>query len=916
MSKKRVYRKTYSSFSGIDTSAPPSMIEDFRMANAENMYIDYEAGHGLMLETVPGFREIHNFNDKIYGIFHYRFSDTEDGGNEYLVIHAGSSLYRFPVGERDFIDTPEPIMVGLARKHSCAFAAGDSLYILDSEAYYRVDSDGYCKRLTDEDAYIPTTMYRGEECEGKNILTDKFRNAFVLTDATEMLGDESEFTFEVISEELLTCRVTGMLDKRQHVAIVPSTATINGKKYAVTRIGPNAFASTDISLVSLPSTLYEIEGHAFFGCKKLTCVSLPDNIWSIDTYAFSECSSLSEVYLGSGVSKIFLGAFYGIASDATLYYNGDEEKFKGISIDNTQNYFNYTPVYSTKQPQYRFFYHTVSRGCVSISSVNIDGNSVAANDMRPSVSYAIQKSAVDEVEGIYICIKSDVIIKSREIEVFAKFNPLLDSIADRKSFFSAHPEYTNGFFDAIAKCTAAEIHGESVFLTGNPLLPNTVFYSSKDLGGCMNPLYFGAHSFIEDGIGNTQNVAMISADETLVVIKSEANHGSSVYYHTKKSEGEDGEDVYSRGQSSASIGRVLAAANFLDDPVVFSDTGLFGIDIDNVNLERSINRRSSNIDSVMLKDTLSSARLAEWLGYLCVLIDGEIYLADSRGRFTHRSGSKEYEWFRLTEIGVFEGQHTVYFTLTEPKSEHTHITWNGIDCPIVYDGEEREVGSDGELISTYPLPADENPTAYPFLLTTGESGEPLAVACDTRGELSGGEFSPACELCAVGELLFFGCENGSICCFNNDKRDKTTDDISVFGRIPRKYYTHNGRRYRSGFSTASDSCKELGSAKSTVPKSTVIRLRAHSGSRLHVAILTDRNGRQRTEEINAGAFDFSDTDFSALSFATHENVSIVIPEKEKRWSEKQYEIYTNDFMRPFGVYDLSYDYTVAGRIKK
>ena len=93
-------------------------------------------------------------------------------------------------------------------------------------------------------------------------------------------------------------------------------------------------------------------------------------------------------------------------------------------------------------------------------------------------------------------------------------------------------------------------------------------------------------------------------------------------------------------------------------------------------------------------------------------------------------------------------------------------------------------------------------------------------------------------------------------------------------------------------------------------------MKASSAGVASVSVCTDRCGTHELGEVNASVFNLSDTDFSAFSFATHEGVAVRLPEREKRWNEKQYKIYSNEFMRPFGVYEISYDYTVAGRIKK
>jgi hypothetical protein len=56
-------------------------------------------------------------------------------------------------------------------------------------------------------------------------------------------------------------------------------------------------------------------------------------------------------------------------------------------------------------------------------------------------------------------------------------------------------------------------------------------------------------------------------------------------------------------------------------------------------------------------------------------------------------------------------------------------------------------------------------------------------------------------------------------------------------------------------------------------------------------------------------------DFSDFSFATGDQSLFSIKEKEKKWVEKQYYIYTDEYRKPFALYYVCYRYTVAGRFK-
>ncbi len=67
----------------------------------------------------------------------------------------------------------------------------------------------------------------------------------------------------------------------------------------------------DISVLSIPSSVYKISAHAFCECKKLREVYLGESISTIEEGAFKECESLSYLYLPSSITYIAEDAFDG-----------------------------------------------------------------------------------------------------------------------------------------------------------------------------------------------------------------------------------------------------------------------------------------------------------------------------------------------------------------------------------------------------------------------------------------------------------------------------------------------------------------------------------------------------------------------------------------------------------------------------
>ena len=82
--------------------------------------------------------------------------------------------------------------------------------------------------------------------------------------------------------------------------VIPESVTYNGTTYPVTGIGLSAFAESDVSSVTIPSTVTEIVNGAFQNCAKLTRVDIPNSVTTLKSGAFFNCSQLESVTIGSG----------------------------------------------------------------------------------------------------------------------------------------------------------------------------------------------------------------------------------------------------------------------------------------------------------------------------------------------------------------------------------------------------------------------------------------------------------------------------------------------------------------------------------------------------------------------------------------------------------------------------------------
>ncbi len=93
------------------------------------------------------------------------------------------------------------------------------------------------------------------------------------------------------------------------VITIPSTILVNGVNLTVTSIGMGAFVNKGLNSVTIPDTVTDIGGDAFFNCNSLTSVTIPDSVTSIGSAAFEYCSGLTNVTIGSSVTSIGNNAF-------------------------------------------------------------------------------------------------------------------------------------------------------------------------------------------------------------------------------------------------------------------------------------------------------------------------------------------------------------------------------------------------------------------------------------------------------------------------------------------------------------------------------------------------------------------------------------------------------------------------------
>lgn len=190
----------------------------------------------------------------------------------------------------------------------------------------------------------------------------------------------------------------------------------------------------------------------------------------------------------------------------------------------------------------------------------------------------------------------------------------------------------SGYRSKIDKCTLLEVFDNRVFFSGNPDYPNMLWHCSLE-----DPTYCSDLDYYKEGQDDSAIKALVSGNNALWVMKEPSQSNTTIFYHNPTIDDEIGK-VYPSTHSSISTGCVSTGVNFNDDIVFFSERGMEAITGD-VTTEQALSHRSTFVDNRLINEpNYKNVVLAEWEGYLLVIMGNRIYLADSNSEI-------KYEWY-------------------------------------------------------------------------------------------------------------------------------------------------------------------------------------------------------------------------------------------------------------------------------
>ena len=866
LGSRDVYNRYYGDFRGVDFSSDHTQVHDQRLAYLCNMYKDYGSGQGQALETIPGFRRrlVLPEEAEIFGIHHLRCR-TSDGSVMRVLIHAGTKLYLWK---------SYPRSVNVVLQETLLLPAERS--IVNGLKTFEVMLGAHVASV------VSVSKPDGEDVT-MNASFDPVSRIFTIS-----RSDLSE------EDTLYLSYLEGKMGDEDVLF-----ADMNARK------------STSFVF---HNRLYLIDGKNYIVYDGETVTAVADTAYIPTTYIniipSGENADIGTEYEQRNLLSPFFRHTF-IADGTTVEFHLNENALEAVER-------------------------------VSVYGVELAENAGYTVDLEKGI--VTFETAPGRPEG----------------QNFPEFHAGIEITArkmiKRVSGVTAENTDVKEIGNLICGCTVAATFDGRVFLSGNPDYPNHVFYCARNLTGYVDPSYFGVLNYFEDGVGTAHVTGMIPVADTLMVLKADTRQDSATYFHTATLTGEHLQPViYPASQGLAGIGCLGACTNFLDDPIFISRLGVEAISRLSVRYERAIEHRSSLIDARLVNTDLKNAVLEEWNGYLAVLVDGKIFLADSRQRYTDAVGGAQYEWYYLEDIGIYTDQYDEYRYATQMHSElegrriryctrcqceeRSCTCGNGdsiVEIPLslaeeVYDADADETSDLRGTVANPPDPGGRETAqirserievtidgeTYPIRVfykihevytRLGNFVRYEAHLCYAPGNKTGGIFQSAVTLHTLDNNLFFGTGSGAVCSFNFDMRDDT-------GEIAPRYYTFDGRTILCGCATKMDCCGVPHLNKNTVKKSTVIKTKTYRASAAKIRVRTNRRPYEQIARINSTLFSFDGMDFTDFSFSTTEQSLFAIKEKEKKWVEKQYYIYSDEFMKPFALFYISFRYSISGRYK-
>ncbi|WP_302826152.1 hypothetical protein [Anaerofustis stercorihominis] len=223
-------------------------------------------------------------------------------------------------------------------------------------------------------------------------------------------------------------------------------------------------------------------------------------------------------------------------------------------------------------------------------------------------------------------------------------------------------KYISGYKERINECRMNKVFDNRVFFSGNATYKNGLFHSELN-----DPEYISDLGYYQDGADNEAITSIVVGGSVLWVFKDGREGGNNLFYHIPtttnltvtnfagKTETKQLK-TYPVKQGKSSSGCFGCGINFLDDVCFLSKEGMFGLQYSDLQNDiysmDFVCLRSRTVNPKLIAESeYLNASVDIYKGYLCILINGHMYLADSRCTYSNNKGY-EYEWYYFKDIRV------------------------------------------------------------------------------------------------------------------------------------------------------------------------------------------------------------------------------------------------------------------------
>lgn len=151
--------------------------------------------------------------------------------------------------------------------------------------------------------------------------------------------------------------------------------------------------------------------------------------------------------------------------------------------------------------------------------------------------------------------------------------------------------------------------------------------------------------------------------------------------------------------------------------------------------------------------------------------------------------------------------------------------------------------------------------------------------------------------------LYFGSAEGNICMFNTD-------------RDTMNRYNDDGRPIVAMWSTRMDDYGTITRRKSLTKKGCGVMIKPYTRSSVKILVATDRIHDSQIREKAMDILDFSDIDFSRITFNTLDTPQVIAFNKKVKKFVVLQIIFKNDVLdEGFGIYGVQVQYVIGGYVK-